>query len=278
VAPSILVVEDEQDISMMLHDRLSFQGFVVTTARDGAEGLAMLEVLIVDGILLDIQMPVMDGLSMLEQVRERFPSIPVIVMSAELNKKKLLKAIERGAHDYLLKPIDVDLLAKKCSTAFGASWVDSDREGTPSATKLNYHDSSSTNVSGGIKKVMNNMKRILIVDDFKSGRQVLREKLEIYGYACQEVENGSEALKAIETDRFDLVITDNKMPVMTGLEFLQSLAERPEDQRPPAIFLTGQLSDPLSKAAQNAGAWAVMQKPYKDQELISEITRVIESR
>ena len=134
MAPSILLVEDEQDISIMLHDRLTFLGFVVTVARDGAEGLAMLDVLIVDGILLDIQMPVMDGLSMLEQVRERFPSIPVIVMSAELNKKKLIKAIERGAHDYLLKPIDVDLLAKKCSTVFGASWVNGDGEGLASVT------------------------------------------------------------------------------------------------------------------------------------------------
>lgn len=134
MAPSILVVEDEQDISMMLLDRLTFLGYVVTTARDGAEGLAMLEVLVVDGILLDIQMPVMDGLSMLEQVRERFPSIPVIVMSAELNKKKLIKAIERGAHDYLLKPIDVDLLNKKCSIVFGASRVNGDGEVLPSAT------------------------------------------------------------------------------------------------------------------------------------------------
>ena len=122
------------------------------------------------------------------------------------------------------------------------------------------------------------MKRILIVDDFEPGRVVLRERLEIQGYACQEVENGSEALKAIETGHFDLIITDNQMPVMTGLEMLQCLAERPKDQRPPAILLTGRLSDPLSKAAQAAGARAVFGKPYKEQELISEITRILELR
>jgi DNA-binding NtrC family response regulator len=72
---------------------------------------------------------------MLEQVRERFPHIPVIVMSAELNKKKLIKAIERGAHDYLLKPIDVDLLAKKCSIVFGTSWVNGDGDASHSATR-----------------------------------------------------------------------------------------------------------------------------------------------
>jgi two-component system chemotaxis response regulator CheY len=122
------------------------------------------------------------------------------------------------------------------------------------------------------------MKRILLVDDFKPGRLVLRERLEMEGYACQEVEDGSEALKAIETDHFDLVITDNQMPVMTGLQMLQCLAERTEDQRPPVIILTGHLSDQLSKAAQAAGAWAVLGKPYKDQELLSEITRILEPR
>ena len=119
---------------MMLRDRLTFMGFVVTTAQDGAEGLAMLEVLVFDGILLDIQMPVMDGLSMLGKVRERFPCIPVIVMSAELNKKKLIQAIEMGAHDYLLKPIDADLLAQKCNTVFRASCADHHGENLTSAT------------------------------------------------------------------------------------------------------------------------------------------------
>ena len=62
------------------------------------------------------------------------------------------------------------------------------------------------------------MKRILLIDDFEPGRVVLRERLELQGYACQEVENGSEGLKAIETEHFDLIITDNQMPVMTGMK------------------------------------------------------------
>lgn len=119
---SILVVEDDQDISLMLQDRLTFLGSYVTLARNGAEGLAILEITKVDGILLDIQMPVMDGLTMLEHLQEQYPSIPVIVMSAELNKDKLIQAMEHGANDYLLKPIDADLLAKKCSLTFSASF------------------------------------------------------------------------------------------------------------------------------------------------------------
>ena len=122
------------------------------------------------------------------------------------------------------------------------------------------------------------MKRILLVDDFEPGRLVLRERLEMQGYVCQEVENGSEALKAIETKRFDLVISDNQMPVMTGLQMLQCLTERTEDQRPPVIVLTGHLTNQLHTEALKMGACAVLQKPYKDQDLLAEITRVLESR
>ena len=122
------------------------------------------------------------------------------------------------------------------------------------------------------------MKQILIVDDYANGRQVLRERLEMQGFACQEVEDGSAALTAIQTKCFDLVITDNEMPVMTGIQLLQYLAERPEDQPPPVLFLTGHPSNELSNAAQAAGACAVLEKPYKDQELISEITRILETR
>ena len=120
MALSILVVEDEEDISLMLQDRLMFLGFYVTIAGNGTEGIAILERMTVDGILMDMQMPVMDGLTMLQHVRERYPNIPVIAMSAELNKNNLIQAIELGANDYLLKPIDADLLAKKCSLVFSA--------------------------------------------------------------------------------------------------------------------------------------------------------------
>ncbi len=118
---SLLVVEDERDIGLMLQDRLNFLGFYVTLARNGAEGIALLDITAFDGILLDIQMPIMDGLTMLKHIRERFSHIPVIVMSAELNKDKLIQAIEQGAKDYLLKPIDTDLLSKKCSLVFSTN-------------------------------------------------------------------------------------------------------------------------------------------------------------
>jgi len=122
------------------------------------------------------------------------------------------------------------------------------------------------------------MKRILIVDDFQPARLILRERLEIQGYLCHEVENGAEALEAIQMKPFDLVITDNHMPVMTGLQMLRYLADRPDDQQPPVIMLTGHASNELSNFAQAAGACAVLEKPFNPKTLISEITRILELR
>ena len=119
------------------------------------------------------------------------------------------------------------------------------------------------------------MKRILLVDDYDSGRRVLREKLEIQGYVCQEVEDGAEALKVIQDTQFDLIITDNQMPVMTGLELLQALTKKPKKLRPPIILLTGHLTEPLEQAAKLAGASAVLTKPVKDQIILSAITRIL---
>ncbi|GJL63292.1 MAG: hypothetical protein NPIRA04_19460 [Nitrospirales bacterium] len=118
------------------------------------------------------------------------------------------------------------------------------------------------------------MQQILIVDDYESGRHVLRVRLEMLGYHCHEAGNGAEALSAIRSKDFDLVITDHNMPVMTGLELLQCLAERPETQRMPVIFVTGQLSNDLRDAALRAGALAILEKPYEDEELMRAITGI----
>ena len=122
------------------------------------------------------------------------------------------------------------------------------------------------------------MKRILIVDDLEPLRLVLREKLEMKGYTCQEVENGSEAMETLQTTQFDLVITDNQMPVMTGLEMVQSLAKKPTEQRTPIILLTGHPSHHLYSEARQAGVQGVFKKPYEDQELFSEISSILEPR
>ncbi|MBA3612090.1 MAG: response regulator [Nitrospirales bacterium] len=114
----ILVVDDQETIILFLRDRLEKLGFEVTTASNGLQGLEVLKTESVNGILLDLEMPIMDGLTMLNQLRQRSATVPVIVMSADPTRSTMIKAIEGGAKDYLFKPISDYILKHKCLRLF----------------------------------------------------------------------------------------------------------------------------------------------------------------
>lgn len=114
----LLVVDDNEDIHMMLGNRLEAMGYGVLKAGNGLEALNVLAVVPVVGMLLDMEMPVMDGLTLLRELQYRHMHVPVIVMSAGSDSPKLAQAVELGAIDYLRKPIDTVLLAQKCARLF----------------------------------------------------------------------------------------------------------------------------------------------------------------
>ena len=115
----ILVIDDDDDVRTMLRDRLQAMGFVVVTASDGLAGMEIVKSSWIDGILLDIEMPVMDGLSTLKELRRWHAHIPVIMMSADNDPEKLKAAIELGALGYAPKPIDGAHLGQQCKHLFG---------------------------------------------------------------------------------------------------------------------------------------------------------------
>ena len=114
----ILVVDDDQDILLFLGDRLHALGYDILTASNGKEGLETLHSQSVDGVLLDLNMPVMGGMTMLEKLGNPLENPPIIVMSAIDNRSELLEAISKGALEYLIKPIAQDELASKCLRLF----------------------------------------------------------------------------------------------------------------------------------------------------------------
>lgn len=115
----ILVVDDDQDVLLFLEDRLNALGYDVLTAGNGTEGLEALQSQsVVDGVLLDLNMPVMGGMTMLEKLGNSSSSPPVIVMSANAHRSELVEAISKGAVDFLIKPIVQDELAGKCWRLF----------------------------------------------------------------------------------------------------------------------------------------------------------------
>ena len=108
-------------------------------------------------------------------------------------------------------------------------------------------------------------------------RSALRLFLEHQGYVCVESDNGATALAVLDQEQpVDLIITDNRMPVMTGLEFLYELAAR--SPSPPVILYSGNLADHMKQQALQAGAYAVFSKPYNFQELVTTVAQALKTR
>ena len=114
----ILIVDDQETILVFLRDRLEQLGFAIFTASSAAETLELIRKDSFQGILLDLEMPGMDWLSMLSQLQKESNVAPVIVMSADPTSTAMLKAIEAGARDYLTKPISYEILKYKCLRVF----------------------------------------------------------------------------------------------------------------------------------------------------------------
>ena len=106
----LLVVDDDPDICDLLRDRLESEGFQVETAADGETALRLLADTPVDGVLLDIALPEMDGFDVLRQLRPNRPTLPVVMMTAVEALDRAMAAVEAGAQGYLLKPFDATRL------------------------------------------------------------------------------------------------------------------------------------------------------------------------
>ncbi len=110
---TVLVVEDDPSLREALGDTLELAGYSVKTAVDGEAALGLLAGEPVGMVVSDVQMRPMDGYTLLQQIRARFPQIPVLLMTAYGTIDKAVNAIRGGAVDYLTKPFEAELLLNK---------------------------------------------------------------------------------------------------------------------------------------------------------------------
>ncbi|UCH91369.1 MAG: response regulator [Nitrospirota bacterium] len=105
-------------------------------------------------------------------------------------------------------------------------------------------------------------KNMLIIDDDAAIRDLLRLVFEYDGFHCWEAGNGAEGLTMIESQTFDIIILDNAMPIMTGLEFLNYLQHRSQQSDASIIMSTGSLNPEVREEATKLGAYAIVGKPF----------------
>ena len=110
VAATILVVDDERNILMSVSRALSLEGYEVEVAGSAEVALDKLDKKTFEAVLLDVQLPGIDGLAMLDELRRREIATPVIMMSGHATIEVAMEAIRRGADDFIEKPIGSDRL------------------------------------------------------------------------------------------------------------------------------------------------------------------------
>ena len=115
------------------------------------------------------------------------------------------------------------------------------------------------------------MKKILIVDDSKTTRQVLTFALTDAGYTVLEAVDGMEAFQFLEQEQFDLLITDLKMPRMDGLELTRKVRASSGHKFMPIIILTTESSDEKKQEGKKAGASCWIVKPFKPEQLLQVV-------
>jgi len=109
----LLIVEDEKDLALTLKKGLEENSFAVDVCYDGEEGLFMAENYPYDVLLLDIMLPKMDGLAILNTLRKKKIDIPVVMLTARGEVEDRIKGLNIGADDYIAKPFDFsELLAR----------------------------------------------------------------------------------------------------------------------------------------------------------------------
>jgi len=107
---SVLIIEDNEDLCQTLADVLRKQGNKVRTAFTGEHGLSILGNDIIDLVLLDIKLPDMNGIDILQSIKEKDPDILVIMITATTDAHPAVEAMKKGAYDYLMKPFELDQL------------------------------------------------------------------------------------------------------------------------------------------------------------------------
>jgi DNA-binding response OmpR family regulator len=129
MADSILLIDDETQFLVTMAKRLRKRGFLVREAGSGLEGLRELEVEPADVVVLDVGMPDMDGIQVLREIKLRFPQVQVLMLTGHADMEVAISGMAMGAFDYLMKPVELDVLVGKIREACSRSRKAGERRG-----------------------------------------------------------------------------------------------------------------------------------------------------
>ena len=236
----ILVIDDDQTVCEVMARYLEREGFVVRTATGGRQGLQLARELHPAAITLDINMPDLDGWTVLAALKgdPQLADIPVVLVTIEDNRSR---GYSLGATEYMTKPIDRERLV-----------------------------SLLQDISSPIAR------KVLLVDDDEIMRESVRRVLEQEKWHVEGASNGRFALQNLADSCPDVIVLDLLMPEMDGFEFLVEMRQRPEWRDIPVLVLTAKDLSVEDQKRLNGYVEQVMRKSACElSELLRELARML---
>lgn len=305
----VLVVDDERAVCRSVEKILMRQGHTVEKTQTVADAIRALEANpAFDVILADLMMPQASGLDLLRMAHDRWPAIPVIIMTGYASIASAIEATRAGAIGYLPKPFTPDELEAAIERTFivmtphasAKPVAKAAAKPTPvpaqhandiidvdmpfsfaqvaAATSEAYADALGRGdmaVTGRWNPNKSTGQKVLVVDDEPVVASSMRRSLNRRGFRVDEAFSGNDALNRILNEMYDLVLLDMRMPDSSGLELLPTIKKH----RPklPVVMVTGYASIDTAVEAIQRGASDYMAKPFTPDELYAAATRAIRS-
>jgi len=234
----VLVVDDNKEFCQNVVDILELKGYEAVAAYDGYKALELVKQDGFDLVLMDIKMPVIDGVETFKKLKEIAPDTPVIMITAYTVEDLIREALKEGAFASLKKPLDFDELFEL------------------------------------IEQVIDKGAMILVVDDDKDLCTNMKDVLEDRGYRVTVAHDGNMAIEKAQKNNFDIMLLDLKLPVLNGLETYLSIHEFRANVV--AIMITGYRQE-MSELAQQAlkeSAYTCLEKPVDMDKLVELLERI----
>lgn len=251
----ILIVEDEDALSSVLEAKLSMEGFKVSLAGNGEEGLDKIKTERPDLILLDIVMPKMNGYEVLESMAKSGIKIPVIIISNSGQGVELEKTKKLGAVDWIIKTqLDAGEVVNKVKKYLSGQPAD--------AAKTERNQGSG------------NGAKVLLVEDDSFLRDICYKKLIKEGFTVAVATDGEEAIDQVNKIEPDIVLLDIILPSIDGFEVLKVIRAHKNEKIKdvPVIMLTnlGQEED-VKKALELGASDYLIKANFTTEEIIEKI-------
>jgi CheY-like chemotaxis protein len=231
---SILIVDDDPGLVRTTSLILEHEGYSVTTARSGAEAIALTRETAFDLIFLDIKMPELDGVDTLHEIKKIRPTATVVMMTAYALEQRIGDALREGAHAVLRKPLVIATVLE--------------------LIKQTLEGSSDM--------------RVLLVDDDDGTRTTLREILMHKGYQVGAASTGEQAIELVRTTRYEAIFLDLRLPDRNGLDVYLEI--RALDARVVVFLITAYrgTSEGLVQEAIAKTVRKCLDKPFEPAEML----------